>query len=120
MVWKKILVSLCFMAVSIIRNIRKGIKMKEWINYRQFLAFLLCVLLVFLEIPLPVNARETNDLQVEAVKEELVEVSLSTPKETTVEVKNEEGKTILPIADNTYQLVLGESYSYIATKVFSK
>ena len=116
MVWKKILVSLCFMAVSIIRNIRKGIKMKEWINYRQFLAFLLCVLLVFLEIPLPVNARETNDLQVEAVKEELVEVSLSTPKETTVEVKNEEGKTILPIADNTYQLVLGESYSYIATK----
>ena len=59
---------------------------------------------------------ESREYHLKITKAELVEVTLSAPKETTVEVQNLNGETITPAAENTYQLIPGQNYIYIATK----
>lgn len=59
---------------------------------------------------------EKREYYLKITKGELVEVTLSAPKETTIEVQNENGETVPPIRDNTYHLLAGEAYFYIATK----
>lgn len=59
---------------------------------------------------------ESREYHLNITKGELVEVTLSTPKETTVEVQNENGETVPPIGENTYHLISGQKYIYIATK----